>query len=318
LNFSRRTLSQVAFSRRLPALATILLTAALLPPAGSSVPRATPQTTDQNNGVPPGGPLGGPPGPPLDWVKAATTNELSIIDDNGALPLRYRVRKIDARSDTTREEIETRQGDVARLIERNGLPITAQEDKAEKDRLNAILQAPAEFIKHHKRDTSTRGDVMQLVRLMPQAMIYSYAPAQPQPPAATTPQIVIDFHSDPAFKPPTMFAEILTGLEGRMWVDAKSRRLTRIEGHVLRPLNFGFGILAHVYPGGTIELEQTNAGGDRWVYSHLMEHLTVRAMMVKTMPENSQMTASDFRPLPAPVSFQEAVHLLLAMQIPLR
>ncbi len=310
MNFSRRTLSQAAFCRGLPVFAITMLTVALLPTARPSVPRATTQTAEQNNGV--------PPGTPLDWVKAASTNELSIIEDDGALPLRYRVRKIDARSDTTREEIETRQGDVARLIERNGQPITAQEDAAEKERLKAILQAPAEFIKHHKRDNSTRSDVMQLVRLMPQAMIYSYAPGQPQPPAATTPQVVIDFHSDPAFKPPTMLSEVLTGLEGRMWVDPKSRRVTRIEGRVLRPLNFGFGILARVYPGGTIELEQTNTGGDRWVYSHLVEHLTVRAMMVKTMPENSQMTASDFRPLTAPVSFQEAVRMLLAMQIPLR
>jgi hypothetical protein len=287
-----------------------MLTVALLPAAGSSISRAADQAAEQNNGV--------PHGTPLDWVKAASTNELSIIDDDGTLPLRYRVRKIDARGDTTREEIETRQGDVARLIERNGQPLTGQEDAAEKERLNAILQAPAEFLKHHKRDNSTRSDVMQLVRLMPQAMIYSYAPGQPQPPAAATPQIVIDFHSDPAFKPPTMLSEVLTGLEGRMWVDPKSHRLTRIEGRVLRPLNFGFGILARVYPGGTIELEQTNTGGDRWVYSHMAEHLTVRAMMVKTMPENSQMTASDFRPLAAPVSFQEAVHMLLAMQIPLR
>ena len=310
MNFSRRTLSQVAFRGRLPAFAILLPVVVFLAAAVSPVPRGIAQAAEQNNGV--------PAGTPLDWVKAASTNELSIIDNDGALPLRYRVRKVDAHSDTTRAEIETRQGDVARLIERNGQPITAQEDAAEKDRLNAILQAPGEFLKHHKRDNSTRSDVLQLVRLMPQAMIYSYAPGQPQPPAATTPQIVIDFHSDAAFKPPTILSEVLTGLDGRMWVDAKSRRLTRIEGRVLRPLNFGFGILARVYPGGTIELEQTNAGGDRWVYSHLMEHLTVRAMMVKTMPENSQMTASDFRPLAAPVSFQEAVHILLGMQIPLR
>jgi len=290
--------------------AGMLLAALLAPPAGSAVLHTATQSPEQNSGV--------PPGPPLEWIKAACVNELQIIDDDGALPLRYRVRKVDAHSDVTREEIETRQGDVARLVERNGKPITAQEDTAEKQRLNAILESPAEFLKHHKRDNSTRSDVMQLVRLMPQAMLYSYAPGQPQPLGATAPQVVIDFHSDPMFKPPTMLAEVLTGLEGRMWIDAKSRRLTRVETRVLHPLNFGFGILARVYPGGTIELEQTNASGGRWVYSHLDEHLTVRAMMVKTMPENSQMTASDFRPLTAPVSFQEAVHLLLDMQIPLR
>jgi hypothetical protein len=41
-------------------------------------------------------------------------------------------------------------------------------------------------------------------------------------------------------------------------------------------------------------------------------------MMLKTIPEDNQMTATDFHLLPKPVSFQEAVHLLLDMQVPLR
>jgi hypothetical protein len=256
-----------------------------------------------------------PSGTPKSWIEAAVANELLIINDNGGTPLRYRIRKIDVKGDTTRVQIESRQGDVARLIERNGHAITAAEDAAERERLNAILASPSDFLHHHKRDNATRSDVNQLVRLLPTAMIYSFTPGQPQP-AGAAPQIVIDFRSDPNFKPPTMLSESLTGIEGRMWIDAATRRVTRIEGHFLKTVNFGFGIVARIFPGGTIELEQTNAGGDRWVYSHLVEHLTVRAMMVKTIPENSQMTASDFHLLPAPIDFQDAVRQLLAMPIP--
>ena len=259
-----------------------------------------------------------PPGTPRSWAEQAAANEIGIIDDDGKAPLRYRVRKVDAKGDTTREIVETRQGNVARLIERNGQPITAAEDTAEKDRLNAILAAPDDFIKHHKRDLSTRDDTLQLVRLMPQALIYTYAPGQPQLQGTDSPQVVLDFHPDPAFKPPTMLDDLLTGIEGRLWIDARSHRMIRIEGRVLHPVNFGWGFVARIYPGGSIQFEQANPGGDRWVYSHLVEHLTVRAMMVKTIPENNQMTASDFHLLPAPVSFQEAIHLLLAMPIPLR
>jgi len=312
LNFSRRTLSQRAFCRGARAFACLLPASAIVLLCGfaASNARRTPPADAQTNGV--------PAGTPRSWVEAACVNELHIIEDDGSVPLRYRMRKIDDRSDTTREEIETRQGDVARLVERNGQPITTSEDAAERERLNAIIRSPAEFIKHHKRDSATRKDVMQLVSMMPQAMIYSYVPGQPQQPGSKSTQVVIAFKPDPKFKPPTMFADLLTGVEGRMWIDSESHRLTRIEGHVLQPINFGFGLVAHIYPGGTIELEQADAGGNRWVYSHLVMHLSVRAMMVKTIPEDNQMTASDFRPLPAPVSFEEAVRLLLAMPIPLR
>ena len=312
MTFSRRTLLQTAFRRGAHPFVSLMPAGIIVLLCGFAAPNKPPnsQAGAQTNGV--------PAGTPRSWVETAANNELHIIDDDGSVPLRYRVRKIDGHSDTTREEIETRQGDVARLIERNGQPITTSEDAAEKERLNAILRYPSDFIKHHKRDSSMRKDVMQLVSMMPQAMIYSYVPNQPQQPGAKSPQVVIDFKPDPRFKPPTMYADLLTGVEGRMWIDAESHRLTRIEGHVLQPINFGFGLVAHIYPGGTIEFEQANPGGERWVYSHLVEHLSVRAMLVKTIPEDNQMTASDFRLLPAPVSFQDAVHLLLAMQIPLR
>jgi hypothetical protein len=252
------------------------------------------------------------------WVEAAAANEERIIDDDGSFPLRYRMRKVDAKNDVTRDIIETRQGAVARLVQRNGQPITAAEDALERDRLNAMIASPSDFIKHHKRDNAARGYSMALVRKLPQAMIFTYVPGQPQPPDASSPQVVIDFTPDPAFKPTVMIENVLTGLEGRVWIDRKSKRVTRIEGHVLRPVDFGWGILAKIYPGGTVEFEQANAGGDRWAYSHLKENLTVREMMVKTVQQHANMDAADFQLLPAPVTYQEAIHILLATPIPLK
>jgi hypothetical protein len=258
-----------------------------------------------------------PPGTPQAWAAAAAQNELSIINDDGTFPLRYQVRKTDAKGDTTREVIETRDGAVARLIQRNGSPLTAFEDSAERQRLKDELATPSDSIKHHKRDNETRQNSIELIRLMPGAMINTYAPGQPQLPGLASRQVVIDFRPNPAFKPPTMLADLLTGFQGRVWIDSQSHCMTRIEGRVLHPVNFGWGLVAHIYPGGTVELEQINAGDNRWVYSHLSTHLTVR-VVVKTVPLDDQMTATDFHILPAPVSFQEGIRMLLAMPVPVK
>jgi hypothetical protein len=259
-----------------------------------------------------------PEGTPRSWAEAADHNELSVIDSEGKTPLRYRQRKIDAKGDTIREVIESKEGNVARLVERNGQPITAAEDAAEHDRLNADIASPDDFIKHHRRDTEVRDEAMKLIRLLPQAMIYSYTPGQPQPKGADGRQVVLDFHPDPAFRPPTMFADVLTGLEGRVWIDAQSHCMTRIEAHVLHPVNIGFGIVARIFPGGTVELEQTHAAGDRWVYSHMDEHLTTRVLMVKTYPENAAITSWDFQPMPSLLSYQDAIRALLATPVSVR
>jgi hypothetical protein len=258
-----------------------------------------------------------PSEPPRFWIEQTSANEVQIIEADGTFPLRYRQRKIDAKGDTTREIIESREGGVARLIERNGQPITAAEDAGERQRLTDAIASPSDFIKHHKRDSSMRSDVISLVRLMPQAMIYTYAPGQPQIPDSTSKQVVIDFQPDPKFRPPTLLSGVLTGLAGRFWIDQRTHQLVRGEAHVLHDVDFGWGILGSVHRGGKVTFEQADAGNGRWVYSHLEEQLTFR-VLIKTVPQNTVMTNSDFQQMPAMLPYQDAIRILLAMSIPLR
>lgn len=261
---------------------------------------------------------GGLDTPPRTWVDAAASNEMRIINsDDGKTPLRYRMRKVDDRGDITREVIESRSGNVARLVQRNGQPITTAEDAAEQQRLKDILASPGDFIRHHRRDDATRNDSIQLVKEMPKAMIFTYAPGQPQLPGVAGHQIVIDFTPDKNYKTPETLDDLLTGIEGRMWIDVQARRVVRIEGHVLQDVKFGWGFLGKISRGGTIVLNQVDATGDRWVYSQLDTHLTLR-VLVKTIQMNDKMTATDFRPLPGPISVQDAVKTLLAMPVTLR
>jgi hypothetical protein len=209
---------------------------------------------------------------------------------------------VNAKGDTTREIIESKDGNVARLVERNGQPISAKEDAAEQARLMEDINSPDDFLKHHRKDTEVRGSVIKLVEMMPQAMIYSYTPGQPQSKGAAGLQVVLDFHPNPSFHPPTMFAEALTGLEGR----------------VLHPVDMGFGLVAKIYPGGTLDLEQTRTPEGQWVYSHLDEHLTARVLVVKTLPEDTVVTSWNFRSMPSLLSYQDGARMLLAMPVAVR
>jgi hypothetical protein len=258
-----------------------------------------------------------PAGTPESWVQTAVNHELAIVQDESH-PMRYVIRVIDRKGDKTREVIESAQGNVARLIQRDGKPITAAEDAAERSRLNGILESPDEFLKHQRNDKTGRNYAVQVIKLLPQAGLYTYAPGQPQPQGVTSPQVVIDFRPNPNFHPPTLISEVLTGLDGRVWIDARSGTMTRIQGHVLRTVNFGWGVLARIYPGGHVELEQTCIEGKRCIYSHVDEDVTVREVMLHTVNDKTKISTWNFRLLPAPVSFQDAVHTLLAEQIPLQ
>ena len=115
-----------------------------------------------------------------------------------------------------------------------------------------------------------------------------------------------------------MIAELLTGLKGRVWIDEKTATMTRIEGDVIRPVNFGWGIVARIYPGGHVEFEQTRVDGKRWIYSHLDMNITVREVMLHTVNDKTKMSTWGYELLPSPISYQDAVHTLLAREIPLQ
>lgn len=253
--------------------------------------------------------------PPRSWAVDAVNNELAAI--HHATPyLRYRMHIVGEKGDITRDLIESQDGSVARLILRDGRPLTKAEDDAERQRLNEMISRPADFARHVKNEATGRKIADELLRLMPDAMLYSYTPGQPQTPNSTGPQVVLDYEPNPKFNPPSMTAKALTGLKGRVWIDAKSRHVVRMEGTIFRGINLGWGIVAHVYPGGKLVLEQADVGGGRWLFTHFTEDIAVRALLIKTVKVNEEIHASHFQVLPGPMTYQDAIHLLLSTPLP--
>ena len=253
--------------------------------------------------------------PPRNWAVDSVAKSLENLHHEGSY-IRYRIHIVDAKGDRVRDIIESRDGTVARLILRDGKPLTPEQDKAERERLNDMLADPEAFAKHAKGDQSGKKIADSLIRLMPDAMNYSYVPGQPQTgknPGIT--EVVVDFEPNPKFHPPSTTAEALTGLKGRAWVDPKSKQILRMEGTIFKAVNFGWGVLAHIYPGGKLAYEQVDVGNGRWCYSRFTERISVRALMVKSLNISIDVDSSAFQVVPA-MSYQEAVHMLLDTPLP--
>jgi hypothetical protein len=252
--------------------------------------------------------------PPV-WVRGACANELAALHSRKSYR-RYRMHLVDDKGDQVRDVIESKNGSVARLILRNGKPLTDEQDKAEQQRLNDMMASPAAYAKHVKNDESGRKIADALIKLMPEAMLYTYVPGQPQ--TGKNPgmvEVVLDYRPNPKFSPPTTTAQALTGLEGRVWIDAKTKYVVRMEGTVFRGINFGWGMLAHIYPGGKLMVEQADSGEGRWVFTNFTEQLTVRALMVKTVNIKTNVETSDFKPINE-MSYQDAIRVLLNTPLP--
>ncbi len=259
------------------------------------------------------------PIPPKQWAVDAANNEVKVLEYERSY-LRYQIHQVDAKGDQVREVVESKDGTVARRIRMDNRPLTADEDAAERERLQAMLDSPAAFAKHVKSDQMGKRFAADLLRQMPSAMIFTYTPGQPQRPRtpsaadSSLPEIVLDFKPDPAWTPPNMTAEALSGFEGRVWIDARTRFVTRLEGDIFRGVNFGFGIFGRLDPGGKVTFEQAEVGKERWIFTHFTQHLDVRVVF-KTIHQNSEIDGMNFRPVPE-MSYQEAIHLLLSLPLP--
>jgi hypothetical protein len=239
----------------------------------------------------------------------------------GAPFVRYQMHTVDAKGEQIRDVIQSKDGAVARLISRDNRPLTPDEDAAERARLQAMIDSPATYLKHARGDSTGKKTASDIIKLMPQAMIYTYVEGQPQRVVpgrnSADPEIVIDYKPDPAWSPPTMASEALLGLQGRMWVDAKTHALVAIDGNIFRAVNFGF-FVAHIYPGGTLSLEQAEVVPNKTFFTHFVQHLTLRVPLIfKTIRENSDVTSFGFTQVP-PMTYQEAIHELLASPLPTR
>lgn len=241
-------------------------------------------------------------------VDEAVKYQLQDMHHSGAL--RYKVRRIDSKEDTLRDLIETSDGNVARTLQRNGDPLTAEDDLLEQRRLRGLTTE--ELARRRKREEASEHYGVEMVTAMPRAMVYAFTPNQPQLPQPTAPQIVLDYEPDLAFKPSTTAQTLLTGLAGRIWLDKGTHHLLRMEVHITKNLNLAFGLLARVYPGGTMVYEQVPLGNGFDAYRHIDINVTLRELMVKTTPYHSTLDVTDFHLLPTVPSLHDAVEALLA------
>jgi len=239
-------------------------------------------------------------------VRRASQNELQA--GNGNHPYRYLLHKIDDSRITTKEIVETKDGDVARLIAVNDKPLDAEAQQAEIDRLNNLAAHP-ELQEHRRKKEQADDDrANEMLRLLPDAFIYHYEGMVDGP---NGPCYRLSFKPNPNFDPPDREAQVYAGMAGELWIDKGQERMVRLDAHLIADVEFGWGILGRLYKGGSIMVEQADVGDHHWETTHMKLSLTGRALLIKPLSFQTTEDASHFEPVPPEMSYQGAIKMLL-------
>jgi hypothetical protein len=246
-----------------------------------------------------------------DLVRKASQNETAKVL-NGQ-PFRFLLRKIDEKGDITKEIVQTKEGDIARLVLYNNQPLTDERKEQERARLDHLMAHPEEQQRRHRREQEDSARADKLVTLLPDAFIYEYIGTVP---GASGPVIKLHFKPNPQFSPPDREAEVYHGMAGELWIDEAQVRMVRLDAHLIADVNFGWGFLGRLYKGGSIVVEQADVGYHHWETTHMKLSLTGRALMVKSLNIHTQEDESDFHPVPKDIGYQDAIRMLEAPPAP--
>ena len=244
---------------------------------------------------------------PQEIVRNAAFNELR--SSGSGHTFRYRIRKEDDGKTTVKEVVETRDGDMSRLLETGGKPLDAEAQGKELARLKALQADPDAQARRHKREQADSGRADEMVKLLPDAFRYTYLGLVPGP---SGPCYRFSFEPNPGFKPPDREAEVYHGMAGELWVDQAQQRMARLDAHLIADVNFGWGVVGRLFQGGTILVEQKDVGRGHWENTLLKLNLSGKILMVKPLTIHSTEESTDFAPV-LDTGYAQAIDLLVGM-----
>ncbi len=244
---------------------------------------------------------------PVKLVRAASFNDLRPSEKGH--PYRYRVETLDDGKQTVKEVVETRDGDMSRLLEEAGKPLNADAAQKERARLEKLRDNPEEQARRHRKSQadSARGD--EMVRLLPDAFRYTYIGMAPGP---SGPCYRLRFEPNPAFQPPDREAEVYHGMAGELWIDQGQQRIAKLDAHLISDVDFGWGVVGRLFQGGTILVEEKDVGDHHWEVTQQNLHLSGKILLVKALHIESKESSSDFHPI-ADEGYQAAIAYLLGL-----
>ncbi|MFZ1084861.1 MAG: hypothetical protein WAN35_07850 [Terracidiphilus sp.] len=220
-------------------------------------------------------------------------------------PMRYRLRKSSPRMTSTKEIIETSDGDVARLIQINDQPLSRDDEQREQAHLDALLSDPR--LQQHRKQSEDNDTerALKVLRVLPTAFLYQFAGTGT---CANGVVVKFTFRPNPQFTPPDLETGVLTAMAGELWVDPVAERVVRLAGSLQQDKEIALGI-AQLDKGGWVEINQADVGGGQWRIVHLKLVMNGRVLW-KPKNSDSVQDYSQFTPVPATMNYRQAIQLL--------
>ena len=241
-------------------------------------------------------------------VREALAAELRAAQDE-THPMRYELRKSSPRLTTTKEIVETGDGGVAMLLSVDGQRPSDSDLRKDQARLDQLLADPGKQRHRKQQENADRARAFKVLAVLPSAFLYRDAGLVA---AGSGYAERFVFVPNPAFSPPDMETEVLTAMNGEIWIDTAKVRVVRLQAQLQRDVEFGWGVLGRLYKGGWITIDQAEVGDGVWRIVNFQMSMSAR-VLIRTKNFQTTEHESHFEAVPPGMDYAQGIAMLRAM-----
>lgn len=243
---------------------------------------------------------------PVDLVRRSVDLEIAAAQDYSS-PYTYVLRKDSNSGVAVRQMVETKDGLLlARTITWNGKVPSPDEQAKEDRRLERLITSADERNKKAAEQKDDAQRALRILRALPNSSLYTFDGHETITGRDT---IRLTFKPNPKFSPEAKETYLLKAAEGKMWIDAETKRMVRLEATTTDSVNIGWGLLGHIDKGGKLFLEQALVKGGQWRMTQLRIDATGKALIFKSIRIKQHQSGSNYEPI-RPVGVAEAIAML--------
>jgi hypothetical protein len=209
----------------------------------------------------------------------------------------------------TEEQVETRVGPLYRLLAIDGTALNTGQRQQDDARIGRLMKDPSPLLKLKQAEDDDELKLQKLLRLMPHAFLYDYDGVEDK-------LLRVNFRPNPDYTPPTYEARVIHSLAGTLLVDSERKRMTKVAGHLVNRVEFGYGLLGRI-DNGTVEFGRVEVGPQQWKTAFINIHFSGRVAIFKTVSKDQYERRSDFRLVASDLSLSDAKDLLVSRVLPL-
>jgi len=209
----------------------------------------------------------------------------------------------------TEEQVETRDGPLYRLLAIDGAALNPGQRQQDDARIGRLLKDPSLLLKLKQAEADDELKLQKLLTLMPIAFLYDYDGVEDN-------LLRLKFRPNPDYAPPTYEARVIHSLAGTFLIDSDRKRMTKVVGHLINRVEFGYGLLGRV-DSGTVEFGRVEVGPQQWKTAFIDIHFSGRVAIFKTITKDQYERRSDFRLVASDLSLSDANALLVSRVLPL-